>query len=327
LALAAGLLVLSLAGATAQERSNGADPAALDRHLYASLADVINHGARVFNSNNDHAGCYRIYEGALLTIRPLLRHRPQLQLAIDAGLAQATRTRTWSDGAFALREVLDKIRDEVYTRPPDKKDLVEKKHDPPPTDDLARVTGRVVMEGLALGDAEVQLASRDDPDQEPSVGRTAADGRVDFKPVRPGSYVVLVVKRVQKDGMTRNLVLERYGDRTLSPLRVELARGSNHFAFDLKPEPEKKEASTTLKVRGRIVAEGKPLAGAEIRLVPEDDLGAEGYRVMLDADGTFTVEVKPGRYVGVVVKATVPVPDAWRDAKRSPNKYDFTKVK
>ena len=42
------------------------------KHALELAADVINNGAKIFNENGDHAGCYRLYQGSLLSVRPFL---------------------------------------------------------------------------------------------------------------------------------------------------------------------------------------------------------------------------------------------------------------
>src|SRR6266446_10754411 len=85
---------------------------ALDKQIRASLPKVINTGADLFNEG-DRAGCYRLYQGSLLTLRPLLEHHPELQKAIDAAQADAEQQPTVGARAFALRGALDKIRDKL----------------------------------------------------------------------------------------------------------------------------------------------------------------------------------------------------------------------
>src|SRR5262249_52148912 len=50
----------------------------------------------------------------LMTVQPLLDHRPELQKAITDGLASAQRNPSLERRAFILREVLDKIREDVH---------------------------------------------------------------------------------------------------------------------------------------------------------------------------------------------------------------------
>jgi hemoglobin len=112
---AACLLVLSLTGTFwAQDQKPVAakhDAAA----LRASLKDVINTGAALFNKYGDHAGCYRLYQGALLSVKPFLA--PATQQEIDSALAEAESLPRFSDRAFALRKTIDGIRAQAAGAP------------------------------------------------------------------------------------------------------------------------------------------------------------------------------------------------------------------
>src|SRR5215467_11793816 len=61
---------------------------ALDKSIYASLKNVINRGADLYNSG-DTAACYHLYHGALMAIESALDHHPELQKEIKNGLAEA----------------------------------------------------------------------------------------------------------------------------------------------------------------------------------------------------------------------------------------------
>jgi len=89
--------------------SNGQDKRPAQRQpLYLLSKDVISKGVKIFNENGDHAGCYRLYEGALLSVRPYLDKK--LQEEVDGGLAAAAKMPSFSDRAFELRRVLDLVR-------------------------------------------------------------------------------------------------------------------------------------------------------------------------------------------------------------------------
>jgi hemoglobin len=91
---------------------------ALDVAVFNTLRDVINRGADLYNApTNDFMGCYHLYEGSLLVVRPLLDHRPALQKDIEMALIQADRTPNIPEKAYVLRRVMDKIRDEVNPSP------------------------------------------------------------------------------------------------------------------------------------------------------------------------------------------------------------------
>src|SRR5262245_3952970 len=64
--------------------------AAGDQKLYDVLRDVINRGAKMYNAGNPD-GCYRLFEGALLVTRLQLEAKPELQKAIDDGMAEADK--------------------------------------------------------------------------------------------------------------------------------------------------------------------------------------------------------------------------------------------
>jgi len=76
----AAVLLATWAWADGEEVGAGADAKQLDERIYKVLRDVINTGAERYNKpNNDPEGCYRIYQGSLLTLKPLMTHRPGLQ--------------------------------------------------------------------------------------------------------------------------------------------------------------------------------------------------------------------------------------------------------
>ncbi len=85
---------------------------AMEQRLHKTLRTVINAGADLFNKG-DQAGCFRLYEGALLTTVPLLEHRPVLQAAVQRGLKNLESLKTAEEKSFAARELLDQIRDTI----------------------------------------------------------------------------------------------------------------------------------------------------------------------------------------------------------------------
>jgi hemoglobin len=94
-----------------------AAPGPMEENIYNTLRDVINEGADLYN-NGDPAGCYRLYEGALRGLKPLLGSHTSWQDAITKGLTEAERNPSQSDRAFVLRRVIDQIRADIH--PPKK---------------------------------------------------------------------------------------------------------------------------------------------------------------------------------------------------------------
>ncbi|MFO0937170.1 MAG: hypothetical protein U0798_11725 [Gemmataceae bacterium] len=89
------------------------DPAAFDRLVIDSLRDIHNIGASLYNEAKDYNGCYRMYEGAIRTIRPLLAHRPAVQKRIDDTLAKLGDDETVRNKAFRLHELIETVRGEL----------------------------------------------------------------------------------------------------------------------------------------------------------------------------------------------------------------------
>jgi uncharacterized protein YkwD len=93
-----------LAAVTAAVRA--AEPTPLDAKVADGLRAAMTRGAAIYNGG-DSAGCCRFFEGALTALKPLLDHRPELQKAIDTGVAAAQTEPAAAERAFRLRAVLD----------------------------------------------------------------------------------------------------------------------------------------------------------------------------------------------------------------------------
>lgn len=108
--LAVCLVAVSQAhGVAADEKP---DTKALDVALRRTLYDIINYGALTYN-RGDVGECYRIYQNALLTASLVLTHHPKIQKSINEGLAEAAKLPTLDERAFKLRELLDKVRNDL----------------------------------------------------------------------------------------------------------------------------------------------------------------------------------------------------------------------
>ena len=102
--------------------------------LYQSLRDAIDHGADVFNQQADYSGCYRIFEGALLSIKPFASATRIKE--IDDGLAKAARMARVEDKAYQLRTILDAVREDfrlIARTPQGAKEETKKETKTPPT--------------------------------------------------------------------------------------------------------------------------------------------------------------------------------------------------
>src|SRR5947209_7297591 len=95
LVVLAAIVLISASQADGPENGKPEDAVAagrraMDTVLFHTLRDVINRGVDLYNEGNS-AGCYRVFEGALMTVRPLLKHRPEVQKMIAQQLASAER--------------------------------------------------------------------------------------------------------------------------------------------------------------------------------------------------------------------------------------------
>jgi hypothetical protein len=114
--LATGLLLVVGANPCfAADEAGSVSTKSIDQDLHLALRDVINLGADIFNQG-DQAGCYRLFQGSLMTARSQLGHHPEVQKLIDDGL---TRTEQGSTGkrAWVLRKLLDDVRDKINPNP------------------------------------------------------------------------------------------------------------------------------------------------------------------------------------------------------------------
>jgi truncated hemoglobin YjbI/ribosome maturation factor RimP len=140
----------------ADDAPSATENKAEDALVYKTLRDVINEGADMYNAQGryknmerDYAGCYHLYEGALMVARPLLSRHADLQKAIDDAMASARETPQMEKRAFVLREVIDKIREEVNPKgatavapmPPDNPKVTVPA---PPADKETMTTGKIV---------------------------------------------------------------------------------------------------------------------------------------------------------------------------------------
>jgi hypothetical protein len=232
--LALALLLTASAGA---QEPKLPDVRAFDKMVSDSLRDVHDKGATIYNDANDFAGAFRLYEGALAAVRPLLAHRPAAQKLIDTGFAAADKVPemegkpNFARKAFLLHETIEAVRKELKTgfteptppkKPEDKKPPEKKPEEKKPADKLS---GTVTLQGKPLAEGEVTLVTLD-----AKVPRTftaaVKDGKYTFAEALPvGKFVVIV---------TGKGVPEKYTLTNTSALTFALAAGPAQFDLDLK---------------------------------------------------------------------------------------------
>jgi hypothetical protein len=216
----------------------GAQPGTPPKHdarvLRDALREVINTGADLFNRDGDHAGCYRVYQGGLLSIKPVLPL--ELQARIDDALKAAERAPRYSEKAFKLREALDAVRDWAgpagktddgkATAVNGKSDKAAIKVDP----NLGQLAGKVLYEGKPAPPGFVTLIG----DGRKVSTSILPDGTYRFKTgLTPGEYRV-VIERTPGAVIPKNLdIPERYRQAETSGLKINVTRGSQIVELNL----------------------------------------------------------------------------------------------
>jgi hemoglobin len=108
------VLALTLLGATvslARADDKPVDRAEIDKRVVAVVYEAAVAGTNLFNAGN-HEGCYRLYQGTVNALVPMLDHRAKLQSTVK-GLAAKAATQKSVEGAFTLREALDAIQNDI----------------------------------------------------------------------------------------------------------------------------------------------------------------------------------------------------------------------
>ena len=240
--LVSSLVLLALfVGSVHAADPAAADPKSLDKAIVDSLRDVHNYGADLYNQFKDYAGSYRVYEGALKTVRPLLGHHPEIQKTIDSSLAAASAEADPARRAFLLHESIEKVRSDLKgggaaktaepKQPVEPKKVTEPKKpmlEPGAKGGAAAISGTVTYKGKPLAEGTVTFVSIDRKKPKVAVGKIK-DGQYQVKNLPAGKYAVIIT--AEKDG--NNLLPAKYATTDTSGLRVEVKDGSNTLDFDL----------------------------------------------------------------------------------------------
>lgn len=212
--------------------------------LYRSLGDVINLGATVYNKNSDYAGCYRIFQGSLLTVRPFLA--PDLQKRIDAGLAAAEKASNYADRAWELRVTLDDLRKqlkpvdlvEAKTKEPEVIASNKSPTKPPSTTTSGpasttskggngTVSGKLMLQGRPImGTYVITLVGGGN-----RLAANVKNGVFEFgEPMPTGEYQVAIAPL---QGSTSTVVPTRYADAAASGLTITVQSGKQTVELNL----------------------------------------------------------------------------------------------
>ena len=235
-----GLLLLAPGSAAgAQTPAAGLSTLQLEQAVADVLKEVHNRGADLYN-RGDHAGAYRMYEGALSSVRPFVAHRPAVLKAIEDGLNETAKADGVKVQAFRLHEVIEQVRADLkaeLAKPAAAKPETPKPvtPEPPvkpaaPSEAAAKVAwfieGTLSVGGKPLAGCDVTLVSLNNPLPRVYTATTTVAGKFEFpdniKVIGP--YAVMV---------TGKGVPAKYTTVGTSPLRIVVAQP---YVLDLNLE-------------------------------------------------------------------------------------------
>ncbi|HEV3437195.1 MAG TPA: carboxypeptidase-like regulatory domain-containing protein [Gemmata sp.] len=307
--LAGLLLALITAGPLLADDPKLPDVKAYDKLVVDSLRDVHNKGADLFNESKDFIGTYRMYQGALLTVRPLLAHQPAAQKLIDDGLAMTEKG--WFQLSDQLFMVLQKamVPEAVLSKLNPLKDKALFRNE------FVSEIGKVLtneernrFQDLILNYAAVKA---------PTIAQKSFKLHETIEAVRallknggePTTKAAETKKPADKKP-TEPTDTKKPTDK--KPTQVyELAPQPREKKLDDSSKP--KPISTTIpddgkRLSGKVILRGQPLTAAEVTVVSLDQTKPQVFTAVVKADGsyTFTQPLPPGRYVVIVTAKAVP---------------------
>lgn len=305
------LLVAALPGPTATGQAAKLDPAAMDRLVDSALYDVLKVAVPLYNAGEVEGG-YRLLEGALMSVKPLLAHRPELQREINAALISAARANVEADKrAWVLRETIDAIRGDLRGKAP-----------------VVPVTpGKgTTVSGIVSVDAKGPLPSGrvvlygPGPDFKTYPGPIAEGGKYSIDKVPVGEYKIVIAE----DPKSAVPIEAAYLDVKTTPLALKVTDPTPvTFNFGVKGAAKKAGGSA----QGKITVDGKPLAeaGVVFRTAGQRPgiakTAADGTYLVKDlAAGSYKVQVLPG--VGGPM-----LDDKYQNAETTPLKVEVAEDK
>lgn len=104
-----GLLLLGLLTLPLSLLADDKMAMSMDKKMSTIIFDTITLGTDLYN-RGEQESCLRLYQGSLMSLLPMMDHRPDLQKMAMEKFAKAKEMHSVADRAFAMREVLDMLR-------------------------------------------------------------------------------------------------------------------------------------------------------------------------------------------------------------------------
>lgn len=243
------------------------DVKAFDKLVIDSLRDVHNKGADLYNTSKDFVGAYRLYQGALQAVRPLLAHRPDAQKLIDTGLSTADKEPDAARKAFVLHETIEGVRKHLKTAIGERKPDESKKPD----------------------DKKPGEKKPEEPPKKPEEKKKPDDGP---KPEPPAKK-----PEAKKDE-------KKKPDDAPPPRPIEPKGGAPKEPVSAK---KRAAAPPAASVGGTITLAGKPLAEGEVTLVSLNQPLPRVFTAQIkDGRYLFKEAIPAGKYAAIVTGKGVP---------------------
>lgn len=333
LLLVACLLTLGLFNVVQAQEDKPLDRKEIDKRIYEVLRDVINAGADLYNPpTNDRAGCYRLYLGALMTVKPLLDHRAKLQEAIDAGITKAEGESSAGAKAFALRKVIDQVRAEVQPGVAAAKPALWERLGGDKT------VAKVIDDFVELAAKNPKANFSRDGKFKPDEARMKELKKLLLELVSsatggPHKYTGKSMLEVHKDMKITDAEFDAMADDLKKALKdnsvkeedaAELLKIVEDTRKEIvggkKPDDTKPEDKSG-QVKGKVIMKDKPMVGVTVTFINLEDPKDKGVTAVTLDDGTYEVKggLKPGGY-RVTIKdgeKKAGVPEKYTDAKTS----------
>jgi hypothetical protein len=266
---------LTLAALLVAAAAPAADPAPdtkqLDTTLIATLREVHDRGADLYNQSQDYSGAFRLYQGSLLTVRPLIGHRADVQKLIDDSLAAAGKEPDVARRAFLLHEAIEKVRAELKGATPKKETTTPSPMPKPKTDTVPKPMDPVPLpkkepapmpkpktETVPQPKSTDPMVPKKDTETKTATvtgkvtvnGKPLAEGTVTFvsldqkapkvatATLKDGAYMVKDVPAgkyaVAVSSKTAGAVPAKFGTTDTSGLTFTVAAGANSYDIELK---------------------------------------------------------------------------------------------
>lgn len=104
---AVAVFVVAVGAVAAADAQPPADRIDHDKRIARAAHEAITVGSKLFNAGN-HEGCFRLYQGALIALQPMLGHHPKLAEFVKDKTALAADLDAVK-GSQVLREALDGV--------------------------------------------------------------------------------------------------------------------------------------------------------------------------------------------------------------------------